>query len=139
MSRRVTVSVVIFMFAALGSIQLISSYNIEVKMPTPVIANVTLRTHNETNLTVDVGFLLCNGTIGDYVWHDKNCDGIQNESDPGLSRILVMLRNDTGLVAQEETNVSGYYLFEDLCPGNYTVDVDESTLPSYLKPAHPKY
>ena len=98
----------------------------------------------------------CVGTIGDFVWEDTNGDGIQNDGDTGINGVLVKITGtdfsdpprdiffdpadeesiEMSIVTSNhpETNKPGYYIFEDLCAGNYIVTVDQSTLPPGLTP-----
>jgi TQXA domain-containing protein len=67
------------------------------------------------------------GSIGDYVWNDADWEGDQDEVDAGIANITVALRDANGdLVALTETDSNGYYLFDNLVAGTYTVDVDEN-------------
>jgi hypothetical protein len=77
----------------------------------------------------------CDGRIGDLVWLDENCNGIQ-DGEPGIPAVRIDLKNRAGaLVSSTVTNASGRYRFTDLCADRYTVCVDESTLPARLEPA----
>ncbi len=71
------------------------------------------------------------GTIGDYVWVDSNGDGIQNETNTGIPNVRIYLKqgNTTIRTTETEPGTSGYYLFNNVPAGNYTVDVDETTVP----------
>lgn len=81
--------------------------------------------------TIDFGYVHCNSTIGDFVWYDKNYNGIQENGEPGIPGVLVILFEGTtgNIFAETITDSTGHYLFEDLCPGNYIVSIDSSTLP----------
>lgn len=58
--------------------------------------------------------------IGDFVWLDRDKDGIQDSDEPGVSGVAVILSNlDTGQTWTTATNDHGKYLFSDLVPGNY--------------------
>ncbi len=67
------------------------------------------------NLTLDFGFYRL--TVGDTVWNDNGAgggtanDGIQNGTEPGISGVIVQLYKGGVLVAQQTTNPSGQYLF----------------------------
>ncbi|MFA9396882.1 MAG: SdrD B-like domain-containing protein [Clostridiaceae bacterium] len=87
----------------------------------------------EDDLTVDQGMYL--GKIGDYVWHDKNADGIQDSGEGGISGAKVNLIKDSSVISTTTTNDSGYYIFKDLIPGDYTVEFE---LPSGYHKASPK-
>jgi hypothetical protein len=72
-----------------------------------------------------------NGRIGDLVWKDVNGDGIQNNSEPGLSGIKVKLRSCNGIFVKATTTGSGgAYKFTDLPLDKYLV---EFVLPSGAK------
>ena len=83
--------------------------------------------------------------LGDYVWVDRNDNGVQDESSlDGVNGITVELyktddmtkgNDDDMLVATAVTGFDyfgnpGYYLFPNLDAGKYYVDFDESTLPA---------
>ena len=79
--------------------------------------------------TIDFGYQPL-GTIGDTVYRDDNGNGIQEESEPGLSGIGVRLLDDTGsLLATATTNSNGSYSFPSLPSGSYVVAIDAATLP----------
>ena len=61
-------------------------------------------------------------SIGDYVWRDANEDGIQDAEEVGFLGAEVQLYDCFGgLVGTTTTDVDGYYLFDNLVPGNYNV------------------
>ena len=65
------------------------------------------------------------GCIGDRVWEDTNRDGCQDPGEIGMGGITVTLTgtdNDGNAVNMSTvTLANGYYLFDNLNPGNYTV------------------
>jgi protocatechuate 3,4-dioxygenase beta subunit len=64
-------------------------------------------------------------SLGNYVWEDKDADGIQEAGEPGIANVVVRLFNSAGIqVAFKVTDNSGYYLFANLAPGTYTVKFD---------------
>ena len=78
--------------------------------------------------------LICTGRIGDFVWNDLDRDGIQDPGESGLANVTVNLLDGNGMPAGTATTGSdGGYIFEGLCADDYTVDVDESTLPQNLQ------
>ncbi|MCP4117929.1 MAG: hypothetical protein GY737_21535, partial [Desulfobacteraceae bacterium] len=97
--------------------------------PSPI--SVTLKYDITKNFTLDFGYNSpCTGTLGDYVWHDLNRDGIQDSGESGLEGIKVILKDAGGMViAEARTDPHGYYGFNGLCAGDYSVEVDETTLP----------
>ncbi|WP_162341677.1 SdrD B-like domain-containing protein [Paenibacillus paridis] len=81
------------------------------------------------DLTIDLG-LIGIGRLGDYVWHDRNRDGIQNEDESdGINGVVVKLYKDspTGTpiavttTANDTTGKPGYYSFKELLEGDYYV------------------
>ncbi len=90
---------------------------------------------NENNPDVDAGLIATQlAALGNYVWFDRNSDGIQNESTwDGVNGVTVRLYVDNGNGTQEPgtgdalvaTTVTandvygqpGYYLFDGLIPG----------------------
>jgi hypothetical protein len=99
-------------------------------------AAVNLPTDSSVDETIDFGYLSpCNGTIGDFVWHDFNLNGIQETGEPGISGVMLGLYDSTHtLIQSATTNGSGNYLFSGLCAGTYEVDVVNSTLPPNFTP-----
>lgn len=78
---------------------------------------------------------ICTGSIGDFVWHDLNKDGILDAGEPGIDGVTVNLKDDTGTLSATTTSgPNGFYQFTGLCAGDYTVEVDETTLPSGFVP-----
>lgn len=74
--------------------------------------------------TLDAG-LLRNTSIGDFVWHDKNVNGLQDIGELGIEGVSISLSGQTGtgnLITQNTvTDVNGYYNFDGLLPGTYTL------------------
>ena len=68
------------------------------------------------DLTRDFGFVPV-VRIGNFVWHDANGDGLQNEPFANnLANVLVQLRSadDSTLLGEQRTNVDGAYEFNSL-------------------------
>ncbi|MGC9443851.1 MAG: DUF7507 domain-containing protein [Candidatus Methanospirareceae archaeon] len=67
----------------------------------------------------------CNGSVSDLVWLDTNQNGIQDVDELGLGGVTVRLyRHEEGNVTLLNTTVtdgSGFYIFEKLCAGNYSL------------------
>ncbi len=99
-------------------------------------AQVVLNANNSVDNTIDFGYKpACSGTIGDYVWHDQNYNGIQDTGEPGLNGVTIRLKNSSGAVIATTvtaTNAgkSGYYQFTGVCSGSFKVDVDQTTVPA---------
>jgi hypothetical protein len=61
--------------------------------------------------------------IGDYVWNDENMDGIQDTGEEGISDVPVNLYDCMdSLIASTTTGNDGFYLFNNLTPGDYYVE-----------------
>src|SRR5699024_7104586 len=60
--------------------------------------------------------------IGDYVWVDKNKDGIQDANEDPLEGVKVELYDEDGeKIAENETDEDGRYIFDELPAGDYKV------------------
>ncbi|PZM66395.1 SdrD B-like domain-containing protein [Paenibacillus dendritiformis] len=85
----------------------------------------------EKNHNIDAGLVPMpvapeTGEIGDYVWIDKNGNGIQDEDEIGLNGVKVELYDDNGSLLKSTTTDNkdgkpGYYLFTNLPAGKYVV------------------
>jgi large repetitive protein len=83
---------------------------------------------NKDNPTVDAGYLPL-GTIGNYVWNDNNGNGLLDEpTSAGINGVTVYLKDGTGTIIDSAvtanspiTSQPGYYLFDSLKKGDYTV------------------
>ncbi len=73
-------------------------------------------------------------SIGNQIWYDKNANGIQDTGEAGVAGVTVELRDNSstyGNVLQTTvTDANGKYLFSNLNPGDYHIDVVEGTLPA---------
>jgi protocatechuate 3,4-dioxygenase beta subunit len=89
---------------------------------TGLTAPVTL-TAGQTDLTIDAGLVAQPAALGDYVWFDKNNDGLQDSGDTGVAGVTVDLLNAAGtsVLGVTTTNASGYYGFTNLAAGTYDV------------------
>ena len=77
--------------------------------------------------------------LGDFVFEDKNANGIQDTNEPGIPGVPVTLLTnpdgDLGCDNGDETvdgstitDADGMYMFEDLEPGDYCVEFDKSVV-----------
>ncbi len=83
---------------------------------------------------------VCPGEIGDFVWHDLDYDGVQDVGEPGIDGVQLKLYQDNGdgvfdagtdiVVGTKTTSAGGKYLFQDLVPNDYFVDVVDATVPA---------
>ncbi|NOT44871.1 MAG: hypothetical protein HOP14_09760 [Acidobacteria bacterium] len=80
------------------------------------------------------------GTIGDFVWFDANRNGVQDPGESGINGVKVNLKDGGNIVASYVTGphpiggAPGYYQFEGACAGNYTVEIDPTTVPAGYVP-----
>lgn len=77
----------------------------------------------------DIGMGLM-GKLGDFAWLDLDGDGMQDMGEPGVPGIVIRLYQYGTLAAETTTDAYGRYLFDELYPGAYTVEV---TMPPELK------
>ncbi|OQX01180.1 MAG: hypothetical protein BWK80_60510, partial [Desulfobacteraceae bacterium IS3] len=80
----------------------------------------------EHNPTIDAGIYIpgiAPASLGNYVWHDLNRDGIQQDSEPGIADVTVKLisGSDGRIIGDTKTDGSGFYEFAGLAPGDYSV------------------
>gem|GEM_PF-876961 len=94
---------------------------------TPHIATVDLGA-GETNNDVDFGYV-GNSSLGDTIFYDINNDGIEGVDEPGIESVLITLTFSNGETVTTTTDANGFYEFTNLPAGDYTVTVDETTLP----------
>lgn len=66
------------------------------------------------------------GGIGHYVWHDLDGDGIHDTGEPFFDQVTLELKLDGVSVETTKTTNGGYYSFNDLEPGSYTVTVTDT-------------
>ncbi|MDQ3250069.1 MAG: carboxypeptidase regulatory-like domain-containing protein, partial [Chloroflexota bacterium] len=73
------------------------------------------------NLTLDMG-IYQPASLGDYVWYDRDADGIQEAGEPPVPNVTVTLYNGAGVVVgTTTTDTNGLYRFTNLRPGDYAV------------------
>ncbi|MGD1993025.1 MAG: SdrD B-like domain-containing protein [Anaerolineae bacterium] len=65
------------------------------------------------------------GVIGDFVWHDLDRDGVQDAGEPGIAGVVVTVTN--GSTYTTVTDIDGYYFFQSLSDGTYTVSFEPQT------------
>jgi protocatechuate 3,4-dioxygenase beta subunit len=86
------------------------------------ISHLITLSGGENDMSIDMGINLPPTSLGDYVWYDKNGDGIQDSTEAGISGINVNLLDDAGtVIATTQTDNSGWYEFTDLYPADYQV------------------
>lgn len=84
----------------------------------------------ENDLDVDAGLVKLTA-LGDYVWMDRNLNGIQDAGETGVAGVTVRLLDGSGAPVLDgaaqvttTTDADGRYLFEHLLPGTYRVAFD---------------
>ncbi len=95
--------------------------------------SATMVSNGEPNdLDQDFGYGPVLGSVGDMIFHDADGDGVYNpdSDDRPLADVAVTLTDASGTEWTTNTNESGEYLFESLPLGDYTVTIDETTLPN---------
>lgn len=78
----------------------------------------------ENDLSFDAGIYQPSASLGDYVWFDKDTDGVQDSDELGVGGVEVKLydANSGLLVRSTVTDSNGKYLFDVLEPGDYVVE-----------------
>ena len=74
----------------------------------------------ERDSTIDAGFFnpAC---LGNFVWDDKNKNGIQDAGEPGIAGVTVKVILPSGDSLTTTTDANGFYEFCNLIPGSYCV------------------
>lgn len=100
-------------------------------------SNVTIIA-GENNMTLDAGiFAQQNNTasLGDFVWNDKNNNGIQEPGETGVRGVTVKLYdNNNNLISTTVTDEFGYYIFNNLTPSDYIVEFTNLPVGYYFSP-----
>ncbi len=106
-------------------------------------STVTLSTENLVNLDQDFGYG-GTGAIGDRIWSDADGDGLQDPSEPGLGGVTINLYTDPDgdgvfdtLVATTVTAPDGSYIFDNIAPDAYVIEVIPPT--GYTPTGDPDY
>jgi protocatechuate 3,4-dioxygenase beta subunit len=62
--------------------------------------------------------------IGNFVWEDKDADGVQDAGESGIAGVAVrLLSGSNAVLATTSTGSSGEYQFSNLAPGDYKIQV----------------
>ncbi|MFK8006549.1 MAG: SdrD B-like domain-containing protein, partial [Saprospiraceae bacterium] len=84
----------------------------------------------EENLTLDAGYYEY-AKIGNFVFEDKNANGIQDAGESGISNVEILLTGTTGngttISLTTTTDGNGLYDFDNLVPGNYKLTFTSPT------------
>ncbi len=94
-------------------------------------ATVTLS--GTSRADVDFGYRN-DASIGDFIWNDRDNDGVQDAGEPGIAGVLVYLDANANSIfdAGERsalTDLNGTYLIDNLPAGTFLVRVEIGTLP----------
>jgi uncharacterized repeat protein (TIGR01451 family) len=99
-------------------------------------ASGNLTTQGASDTTLDFGFVKKAVSVGDFVWHDTNRDGIQTAGEPGIANVVVTITKADGsavttvngtAVTQTTTDASGKYSFDQLPAGvAYKVSINNN-------------
>ena len=75
----------------------------------------------DEDLTLDAGFYTP-VRVGDFVWEDLDGDGVQDPGEPAVSNVTVLLYDaDNNPLGFTMTDTNGFYVFDELPPGSYSV------------------
>jgi uncharacterized repeat protein (TIGR01451 family) len=81
------------------------------------------------NLTVDAGVISLKGSLGDYVWKDKNNNGKQDLGEAGVKGVIIELYKNGIIFAKDTTDNLGKYGFVNLDSASYYIKVVTGSLP----------
>ena len=122
-----------------------ATYTLEITTPGTLVAGVggdpaidsdlspatVVLSAGKNNADTDFGFA-GTGSIGDRVWIDENCNGLQDAGEGDLDEVLVILFGEHGF-KRDTLTVNGFYLFTNLSAGTYSVFVDGTAFAPLLK------
>lgn len=95
--------------------------------PVKGLTNVIGESSPSTMPTYDFGYFPTSEllSLGNRLWLDVNNNGIMDSGEFGLSNVRVDLLDYTGVTVQATTytDANGYYRFDGLLPGDYTVRI----------------
>ncbi|RKP57116.1 hypothetical protein D7Z26_03800 [Cohnella endophytica] len=101
--------------------------------PSTGITDSIILPPGKDDMTIDAGIVKL-AALGDYVWMDRNLNGIQNAGEPGVDGVTVELMANDGVtpatdkdgnpIASVVTSSGGAYYFGNLVPGTYVVKFD---------------
>ncbi len=91
----------------------------------------------QSNQTIDAGVIRPLAGLGDFVFEDRNANGIQDMGEPGIPDVPVTLLtpgadgecntpDDVSTGDDTVTSSEGTYIFEELEPGRYCVEFDKT-------------
>jgi hypothetical protein len=98
------------------------------------VVSATLLNNLDSDLTLDFGFRVPRVSVGNYVWLDKDKDGIQDPGEKGISQVVMSIAKSDGSPVTDvfgkeltttKTNANGNYLFANLPLGSYKVSVEK--------------
>jgi hypothetical protein len=100
-----------------------TSINVSVAGTYTVTATSTNGCTKSTSISIGAAINCNTGSIGDYVFCDKNCNGIQDAGDTPINGVSVQLKNanTNAIISTTTTNNLGKYVFSNLVAGAYKV------------------
>lgn len=104
---------------------------------------VLLTEDGQHDPTLDFGFFRKHVSVGDYVWLDENKDGLQDDGEPGIPGVVLVITDEEGNpvtdvfgnpVGPTTTDENGRYTFDNLPINNkYIVSIDREASEKALK------
>ncbi len=85
------------------------------------LSNVVILDGDEAPESIDIGLQSCFTAVGDFVWEDQNGNGLQDEGEPGIEGVEVLLIRNAQIAAQAISDSDGAYKFLSVDPGTYLI------------------
>ncbi|MFT6407532.1 MAG: hypothetical protein ACJAQ6_000944, partial [Arenicella sp.] len=98
---------------------------------TPNVAQLTLPS-GISNVDQDFGYVV-RSSIAGTVWLDEDLDGILDVEETGITQVQVELVRDGVVIATTVSDANGQYVFPNVIPGNYTVNIVDLSVPAGLQ------
>ncbi len=83
--------------------------------------------NNSNTITREVEFIQ-SGQVRGRIWQDVNGDGIIDATETGFNQVWLKITNDQNQEWKATTDMMGYYVFEQLPVGAYTIEIIDQVL-----------
>ncbi|MGL5244347.1 MAG: SdrD B-like domain-containing protein, partial [Sarcina sp.] len=96
-----------------------------IPIPNPIQNKAIIKFEDGEEETLPVITTVVKSSLGNFVWHDLNGNGIQDLNEQGIENINIILYNSNELnipLKTTTTNENGFYLFDNLRAGEYTIE-----------------
>ncbi|MEM2464327.1 MAG: SdrD B-like domain-containing protein [Candidatus Bathyarchaeia archaeon] len=100
------------------------TYTVKVGDPDPLVNTVTVEGEDALGLVVSANATASVDLVAKicgYKFYDANVNGVWDDGEPGVKGIKIRLYYENGTCIETTTDENGYYCFDGLDAGNYTI------------------